>query len=101
MHVGFTVLLGGIREVWASLAPGFSGGVLCDSPRRAHIILQILIDRRGNSAHGDLLVRETDDLNQIDACLSKIPPGTHKERLSSVYDVLVDEIRGETDDYEL
>jgi hypothetical protein len=37
-------------KVWASLISTTSDRYVCDAARRAHIVLQIVIDRRGETA---------------------------------------------------
>jgi hypothetical protein len=96
MLVSVTTLLGSLCEVWASLVPSLSRQVFCNTVHRAHIVLQIVVNRRNDPLHCNVEMHYMDDLNKMDAWLGTIPAGTDKARMAFVYDVLVEETEGTT-----
>jgi hypothetical protein len=94
--VGTNALKSGMREVWASFIRAGEDYFCCDAINRAHIALQIVVDRREDPNHGDVLIREMDNLNDMGLWHAALPAGSHAVKMSFVYNVLLAEANGNT-----
>jgi hypothetical protein len=95
MRIGLAVIDRRLQPVWASLIRGPEGGVACDAPLRAHILLEAVEDRRTDPAHGDVVTHSLADLSQVAMWLSVVPVGPPREKMAFVYKVLIEERKGE------
>jgi hypothetical protein len=94
LHVGAVEVGGQLREVWASLISGPGDRYVCDAPNRAHVALEVVLDRRADPAHQDVEVRGLGDINTIGLWSARIPGNNPRERMAFVYDVLLAEAKG-------
>lgn len=94
--VGTTLVAGKLREVWASLISAGSDYFVCDALHRAHMVLQVVVDRRQDATHGDVLVCEMEEIDSMDIWQAALPSGSAAEKLAFVYDVLLEEAQGDS-----
>jgi hypothetical protein len=85
-----------MREVWACFIRAGGDHLACDAFHRAHMVLQVITDRRQTPARRDVLVREMDDVEKMDLWQGALSAfDSVKEKLAFVYNVLLEEARGD------